>query len=104
MVQLRLPGEPDWPRVPVLAAPFLRTQLGDSRFTVSGRSRIRHLEIDVTLHPERSVKLTYTDPDGKTATCTNSEVADATVLYRSRGEERTWELRGRAHAEIGRRP
>lgn len=104
MVQLRLPGEPDRPRVPVLAAPLLRTHIGDSGFTVAGRLGSRRLEVAVTLSPERSVALGYTDPDGSPATCTNSEVADATVTVRHSGRVRTWDLAGKAHAEIGRRP
>ena len=104
MVQLRLPGEPDRPRVPMLAAPLLRTRMRESGFTVSGPLGSRRLEVGVTLPPERSVALRYTDPDGSTATCTNSEVADATVVLRQRGRVRSWELRGRAHAEVGRRP
>ena len=68
----------------------------------------RRLAVTVTL-PERSVAVGYTDPDGATATCTNSEVADAHVLleHRSGGAwvtEREWALDGTAHAEIGTRP
>lgn len=104
MLQLRLPGEPDRPRWPVLAAPLLRTRIGGSGFEVSGPIGRRRIEIEVTIPDGRSVALTYTDPDGSTATCTNSEVADAVVRLRHREDVRTWELRGRAHAEIGRRP
>lgn len=104
MVALRLPGEADWPRVPVLAAPMMRTRIGDSVFAVSGTVGRRRLEVEVALAEERCVTLTYADPDGSTATCVNSEVADATVTLEDRGHERRWQLTGRAHAEIGRRP
>ena len=104
MVQLRLPGEPDRPRIPVLAAPLLRTRIGESGFRVAGPLGLDRLEIDVSLPAGRSMALSYTDPDGSTATCTNSEVADATIAVRRGGRVRTWELSGRAHAEIGRRP
>jgi hypothetical protein len=104
MVQLRLPGEPDRPRIPALAAALLRTRVHETGFTVAGPFGVDRLEVDVTLPADRSVSIAYTDPDGSTATCTNSEVADATVVLRRRGRRRTWELGGRAHAEIGRRP
>lgn len=104
MVQLRLPGEPDRPRIPALAAPLLRTRITESGFRVAGPLGLGRLEIDVALPAGRSVALEYTDPDGSTATCTNSEVSDATIVLRRKGSERTWDLRGRAHAEVGRRP
>lgn len=104
MVQLRLPGEPDRPRHPGLAAPRLRTRIGESGFTVAGRLGSLRLEVEVDIPPERAVALLYTDPDGSTATCTNSEVASASVVLRRRGGTRAWDLAGTAHAEIGRRP
>jgi len=104
MVALRLPGEADWPRVPLLVAPMLRTRIGQSGFTIAGRVGTRRLHVEVGIPAERGVALSYTDPDGSTATCTNSEVADATVVLHHRGQDRRWELTGRAHAEIGRRP
>lgn len=110
MVQLRLPGEPDWPARPLLAAPCFRAKVGDHRFTVAGSVGRRRLRVDVELPPARCVSLAYTDPDGATATCTNSERADAEVVlarWRGRGgwvEERRWTLAARAHAEIGTRP
>jgi hypothetical protein len=108
MAQLRLPGHPDRPRVPALGALALRTRIGTNGFNVSGLLGASVLRVTVALPAERSVSLTYTDPDGSTATCTNSEVADATVtlgpLGRGVGRERRWEIIGRAHAETGRRP
>jgi hypothetical protein len=55
------------------------------------------------------VQIGYTDPDGATATCHNSEVATARVRLdrltrRGWQEERSWHVDGTAHAEIGVRP
>lgn len=104
MAALRLPGEADWPRVPLMAAPMLRTRIGDAGFTVVGRVGRRRLRVEVALPKDRCVALTYTDPDGSTATCVNSEIADATITLGDHAGERLWQLTGRAHAEIGRRP
>lgn len=100
MVQLRLPGERDWPANPLLAAPRFRTELRPDGFSVRGRG----LSVDVTVPPSRAVTLPYVDPDRSTATCTNSEQADAVVTSTRRGVTRTWRLDGVAHAEIGTRP
>lgn len=110
MVQLRIPGHRDWPARPLLAAAGFRAQLGRHHFAVSGIVGRRRLRVDVDLPAERCVALSYTDPDGATVTCTNSELANTdVVLERWRGrlgwvEERRWTLAGTAHAEIGRRP
>jgi hypothetical protein len=71
------------------------------------RTRRHRLRVAVTIPPERSVSLTYVDPDGTTATCTNSERARAHVSFETydggwAGEE--WTLEGTAHAEVGTRP
>ena len=96
MVQLRLPGQADWPRNPALASVRFRTQLRPDGFTVRGR----RLHVDVSLPADRRVALGYVDPDGSTATCTNSERAVATIRF----DDRTWLLDGTAHAEVGVRP
>jgi hypothetical protein len=91
-----------------VAAPLFRTRLGlpawDLKGTI-GRWRLR-AEIEIPL--AQSVEVSYRDPDGATATCTNSELADAEIVLehrRSRWETAaSWSLRGRAHAEIGTRP
>ena len=104
MLQLRVPGQPDWPRRPLLS----RTRLTDSGFRVTGRAARRRIRVDVELPSDRSIALAYADPDGATATCTNSERADVVVEVerwsRRWHTERRWELSGTAHAEIGRRP
>lgn len=108
MVRLRQPGQPDWPSSPFLGATRFRTRMGESRFFVAGDVGSRRLQVEVALAPERCVALTYTDPDGQTATCTNSERADAEIVLARRGrgaaESRRWILEGIAHAEIGTRP
>lgn len=105
LVQLRLPGERDWPANPVLAAPRFRTRLRADGFSIRGTAGGRRLQIEVDLDPAASVALRYVDPDGATATCTNSERATATVLLRDPdGQERRWALDRVAHAEVGTRP
>lgn len=106
-VQLRHGGR-DWPRDPLVTAPLFRTRLALPEWTVTGIVGNRRLRVRVALPPERSVSLSYTDPDGATATCTNSEVADVDVTLDSWAgrwrPEAYWELRGTAHAEVGLRP
>lgn len=105
LVQLRLPGEDDWPRNPVLAAPRLRTTLRPDGFRVVGKAGGRRIDVDVSLPAEASVALRYTDPDGATCTCTNSERASARIVVHGPGPlGHQWHLDGTAHAEIGARP
>lgn len=104
MVQLRLPGEADWPANPAVASLRFRTDLRADGFTVTGTSHRQHLRVDVSLPAGQRVALEYTDPDGSTATCTNSERASATVTVRRGTTERSWHLDGTAHAEVGTRP
>lgn len=105
--QIRFGGR-DWPARPEVAAPLLRCHLGLPNWTVAGTVGSRRLRLEVTVPTERSVSIGYEDPDGTTATCVNSEVADAEIaLERWRGRwklERRWTVVGRAHAEVGSRP
>jgi hypothetical protein len=108
LLQLRVDGV-DWPGDPLAAAPLLRAHIDETSFRVRGIVGRRRVRVDAELPPERCVALTYTDPDGATATCTNTERADARVVVDRLGPrgwvpERSWELTGTAHAEIGRRP
>jgi hypothetical protein len=108
MLQLRIDGR-DWPRDPLAAAPLFRARVEGNAFRIRGVVGPRRLHVQVTLPPDRCVVLGYTDPDGATATCTNTERADATVaLDRHSGSgwkpDRRWVLDGTAHAEIGTRP
>lgn len=104
MVQVRLPGEPDWPANSLRASVRFRTRLRPDGFTVTGKTGGRQLAAEVRLPPGGCVELEYTDPDGATATCTNSERASATITLTDRRGERTWPLDGVAHAEVGTRP
>jgi hypothetical protein len=108
LLQLRLGGR-DWPREPLAAAPLMRAAIGDHRFRVTAIVGTRRLRVEASLPAERCVDIGYTDPDGATATCTNSERADVSVelerLTRSGWRsERHWRLDGTGHAEIGARP
>lgn len=103
MLRMRLGGV-DWP--PALLAPLgLRARLDLPRWTVRGRVRGWNVTVEVDQPPDRCVRIPYADPDGATATCTNTERADLRLtLARGGGWERTWLLRGTAHAEVGTRP
>lgn len=108
LLQLRVDGV-DWPRDSLAAAPLLRARIDDDTFSIRGVVGRRRLRVEVSLPADRSVVLGYTDPDGATATCTNSERATADVRLDRLGRtgwqrERDWRLQGTAHAEIGRRP
>jgi hypothetical protein len=106
-VQLRLGGR-DWPRDPLVAAPLFRTELRLPTWHVAGTVGRFRLRVDVNIEPSRAVSLSYTDPDGSTATCTNSEVADAEILLERRSDAwqtvSSWSLQASAHSEIGTRP
>jgi hypothetical protein len=108
-LQLRVDGR-DLPRDPLLGAPLLRARLGLPDWRVRGLiSPSRRVAVQVHQAPARSVAIGYSDPDGATATCHNSEVADAHVRLERLGSrgwclEREWHVEGTAHAEVGLRP
>lgn len=96
----------DWPAAPLAAAPLFRARLGLPVWTVRGVVGRRRLQVRVEIPPDSSVAVGYRDPDGAPATCTNSERASATIRLDvlERGgwrTERSWELHGTAHAEVG---
>ena len=66
------------------------------------------LTVKVLVPPEASVSLGYTDPDGASATCINSERASAQITLEVYDggwrTERNWALDGTAHTEVGTRP
>jgi hypothetical protein len=107
--QLRVDGV-DRPRDPLLQAPLLRARLGLPTWRVRGPIDHRHrITVDVSQDPQRSVQIGYTDPDGATATCHNTELATVDVRLdrlTARGwqPQRSWHLDRTAHAEIGVRP
>ncbi|WP_234328953.1 MULTISPECIES: hypothetical protein [unclassified Streptomyces] len=82
-----------------------RADIGLPRWRVEGRAGLRRIRVTVTQPPEGTLALDYTDPDGSTAVCRNSERADAEVrVERWWGRwrpEAEWRLSGTAHAEVG---
>jgi hypothetical protein len=106
-VQLRLDGH-DWPRHPLVVAPLFRSRLDLPVWRVRGTLGRWRLGVRVTLPASDVVAVGYVDPDGATATCTNSEVADADIVlaHKDRRWEtvRRWRLPGTAHTEVGTRP
>jgi hypothetical protein len=110
-LQLRLDGR-DLPADPLRSAPLLRARLGLPDWRVRGLIDVvgrRRITVRVHQEPERSVVIGYTDPDGRTASCHNSEVATADIRLDRLGptgwrREREWHLDRTAHAEIGLRP
>ena len=102
-LRLRIDGE-DWPG---LDGPSfgLRTTLGLPDWRVHGRIGRNKLSVTVHQPADRSVSIDYHDPDGATATCTNSERADVEIeLDGPRFGRRRWSLAGTGHAEVGTRP
>lgn len=91
----RIDGK-DWPaiRLPSLR---VRTTLGVRQWRLAGRIGFRAVSIRVDQPESRCVSLGYTDPDGATAVCTNTEQAD---LHLEIGD-RKWSVLGTAHAEVG---
>jgi hypothetical protein len=105
-VQLRQGGE-DWPRDPLLAAPLFRTRLSTSSWRVRGVVGRTRLTVTINQPEDRCVRLDYTDPNGDSAVCRNTERADVDVrLDRWKGRwitEAEWSVDGTAHAELGTR-
>jgi hypothetical protein len=97
-LRLRLDGHD----VPSFQGPSfrLRAQLALPTWTVTGHAGRERVVIEVRQPLDRCVTIDYHDPDGSTATCTNTERADASIRY----GDRRWELEGTAHAEVGARP
>jgi hypothetical protein len=106
-VQLRWNGR-DWPRNPLTAALRFRSRLGLPDWSVLGCSAGLRLRVAVHVPADQAVTVAYRDPDGASATCTNSGLADADIVLERRDSRwetvASWELRGTAHAEIGTRP
>ena len=103
-VRLRV-GGCDRPRAPFAVG---RSSIGPSSWSLSGIAGAHRIRIQAELPPARAVALRYEDPDGATATCTNTEAGHAEiVLERWRGRwstEHAWNVRGTAHTEVGMRP
>lgn len=102
-----------WPRraersaVGWLGVGRFRAAFGLPEWTVTGRTALRRIRVEVDQPAERTLTLEYRDPDGTRAVCRNSESADARiVLERWWGRwrpEASWVLDGTAHAEAGER-
>jgi hypothetical protein len=105
-IQLRRNGK-DWPGDPLLTAPLFRTSLSAPTWRVRGIVGSKRLTVTVNQPEARCVRLDYTDPNGDSAVCTNTERADVDVrLDKWRGRwitEAEWSLEGTAHAELGTR-
>lgn len=107
-VRLRLDGR-DLPRWAGLSAATMSTELDLPTWRVAGLLGRHRLEVEVTQPLDRCVAVQYRDPDGDTATCTNSIRADADVRLQLRElsgwrTTRRWHLDATAHAEVGTRP
>lgn len=92
-VRFRIDGK-DWP-ASTLPSLRMRTTLGPRHWQLEGRIGGRRVLIRVDQPPDRCVSLGYTDPDGGTAVCTNTEQADIHVEV----DDRRWSVLG--HAEVG---
>ena len=108
LVRLRIDGE-DWPPGdPMVHAARFIARIGLPTWTVLGMAGDRRIRIQVTQQADRTVEVGYTDPDGSTAVCRNSERADAVITLQHRmahgwQAQRHWRLDGTAHAETGAR-
>lgn len=94
-VRFRIDGK-DWPASP-LPSLRMRTTLGVRHWQLEGRIGRRPVLIRVDQPENRCVSLQYTDPDGSTVVCTNTEQADVHVEI----GERSWSVTGTGHAEVG---
>jgi len=94
-VRLRVDGK-DWP-ASLLPSLRMRTTLGLQHWQLEGRMGGRKVLIRVDQPPDRCVSLGYTDPDGGTAVCTNTEQSDIHIEI----GDRHWSVLGTGHAEVG---
>ena len=99
-VRFRIDGK-DWPASP-LPSLRMRTTLGLQHWQLEGRIGGRDVLIRVDQPPDRCVSLGYTDPDGGTAVCTNTEQADIHIEISTtrHGWSQLVDL-GTGHAEVG---
>jgi hypothetical protein len=105
LMRLRLDGD-DLPGDPLLGALTGSTRIALPRWTATARWGLRRLRVEVAVPPASSVAVDYTDPDGETCVCTNSERASAWITLERFGgrrwrTDREWSLDGTAHAEVG---
>jgi hypothetical protein len=105
LMRLRLDGV-DHPRDPLVGALTGSARVGLPRWKAEARWGLTRLRVEVAVPPASSVEVPYTDPDGETCVCTNSERASAWITWqrfagRRWRTEREWTLDGTAHAEVG---
>ncbi len=106
LVRLRVGGR-DWPPGdPILHSARFIARIRLPTWTVLGMARGHRIRIQVTQPPERTLAVSYTDPDGSTAVCRNTERADAVITLQRRTAhgwqaQRQWRLDATAHAEVG---
>jgi hypothetical protein len=93
--RFRIDGK-DWPASP-LPSLRMRTTLGLPEWQLQGRIGGRDVVIRVDQPADRCVSLLYTDPDGDTVVCTNTEQADIDVEI----DNHRWSIAGTGHAEVG---
>ena len=107
-VRLRAGGR-DWPPGdPLVHSARFIARIGLPTWTVLGVAGDRRIRIQVTQPAERTLAVSYTDPDGSPAVCRNSERADAVITVQRRSgkgwvPERQWRCDATAHAEVGAR-
>jgi hypothetical protein len=94
-VRFRIDGK-DWP-AGIFPSVRMHTTLGLPQWQLKGRIAGRRVLIRVDQPAQRCVSLDYTDPDGATAVCTNTEQADVHVEV----DDRRWSIIGTGHAEVG---
>lgn len=94
-IRFRLDGR-DWPAGPAPSV-RMRTTLGVHNWQIAGRIGMHKVLIRIDQPEKRCVSLQYTDPDGATAVCTNTEQADVYVEI----DDRRWSALGIGHAEVG---
>jgi hypothetical protein len=105
-MRLRLDGA-DMPWLRPFAAPIPgHARIALPRWSARASWGLWRLDVEVAVPPACSVDIEYTDPDGETCVCTNSERASAWITLKHwRGlrwhTEREWTLDGTAHAEVG---
>ncbi len=104
-LRLRLDGV-DMPGDPALAALASSARVALPRWSARVRWGTWRCDVDVSVPPAASVEVEYTDPDGETCVCTNSERASASIVLRRLAGarwrvEREWSLHDTAHAEVG---
>jgi hypothetical protein len=94
-VRFRIDGK-DWPASP-LPSLRMRTTLGLQHWQLEGHIGAEDVLIRIDQPADRCVSLEYTDPDGATAVCTNTEQADIHIEI----GDRQWSVLGTGHAEVG---